>query len=187
MERCPLVSHGLRTPQCARFKHDRRVYHEHAAWTRKSERLDGLSWSWISVSGLISYPWEQNTRWGPRKYFVRSVLLEATADRSVVNTQGHLVLREPPLQTHVRRKPWGHNKEREGQLCIKSGCRLGAIIAGQACGVGFWHPDTDDAVGTQVHCLSIMREAGIYLGVHGVSLLCKCKCKMSRMYGSVWG
>lgn len=86
MERCPVVRHGLRTPQCARFKHDCRVYHEHAAWTRKPERLDGLSWSWISVSGLISYPWEQNTRWGSRKYFVRSALLEATADRSVIST-----------------------------------------------------------------------------------------------------
>ena len=72
------------------------------------------------------------------------------------------VLRGPLLQTHVRRKPWSGNKEREDQLCIKPGCRLGAIIAGQACDVGFWHPDMDDAVGTQVHCLSIMRETGLY-------------------------
>jgi hypothetical protein len=158
VERCPLIRHRLRTPQCARFKHDCRVYHEHAAWTRKSECLDGPSWSWIPVSGLISYPWEQNTRWGSRKYFVRSALLEATADRSVVSTQGRLMLRESPLQMHVRRKPWGRNKGREDQLCIKSGCRLRAIIAGQACDLGFWHPDTDDAVGTQVHCLGVMRE-----------------------------
>lgn len=85
----------LRTPQCACFKHGCRVYHENAAWARKSERLGGPSWSWISVSGLISYLWEQNTRWGSRKYFVRSALLETTADRSVVSTQGRLMIREP--------------------------------------------------------------------------------------------
>lgn len=77
-----------------------------------SQRLDGPSWSRISVSGLISHPWEQNTRWGSRKYFVRSALLEATADGSVVSTQGRLMLREPPLQTHVQRKSWGRDKER---------------------------------------------------------------------------
>lgn len=74
---------------------------------------------------------------------------------------------------------------REDQLCVKPSCRLGAIIASQACDVGFWHPDADDAVGTQVHCLGIMREAGLYLSMHGVSLL--CKCKVSWMCGSVWG
>lgn len=74
---------------------------------------------------------------------------------------------------------------REDQLRIKSGCRLGAIIAGQACDVGSGHPGMDDAVGTQIRCLSIMREAGLYLNTHGVSLL--CKCKVSPMYGSVWG
>lgn len=67
----------------------------------------------------------------------------------------------------------------------RPGCRLGAIIAGQARDVNFWHPDTNDAVGTQAHCLGIMREAGLILSMHGVSLL--CKCKVSRMYGSVWG
>lgn len=100
-------------------------------------------------------------------------------------SSSRLMPREPPLQTHVRRESWGRNKKREDQLCVKSGCRLGAIIAGQACDVGFWHPDTDDAVGTQVHCLGIMREAGLHLNMHDVSLL--CKYKVSQMYGSVWG
>lgn len=99
--------------------------------------------------------------WGLRKYSVRSALPEA-ADKSVGCTQGRLVLRGTLLQTHDRRQSWGRNKEREDQLCIKLCCKLGAIIAGQACDLGFWHPDTDDAVGTQVHCLGIVREAGLY-------------------------
>ena len=145
------------TPRCAHFKRDCRVNHEHAAWTRRSERLMGhpglgspLAVSW--------YPWKQNTHWGFRKYFVRSALLEATADKSVVSTQR-------ASRTRYRRmsgRSPGAAIRREDQLCIKLGCRLGAIIAGQACDVGFWHLDTDDAVGTQVHHLGIMQEAGLY-------------------------